>query len=56
MRKAPKSFQDSLVWQKAHQFVLDDLGYGSALELSPRAEEISKLLDAYSRSILTRDS
>ena len=118
MRKPAKGFQDLLVWQKAHHFVLavyrltksfpksetygltsqfrraavsvpaniaegfrkrgkadkvrflniaqgsleecryylilsDDLGYGNALELSPEAEEISKLLDAYSRSILT---
>ena len=56
MRKPAKSFQDLLVWQKAHQFVLDDLGFGSAFELSPKAEEITKLLDTYSRCILTPDS
>jgi len=116
-RQPAKSFQDLIVWQKAHQFVLsiyrlsegfpkreiygltsqirrasisipaniaegfkkktkpdkarfmniaqgsleecryyliliEDLGYGNALELMPQIEEVSKLLQAYSSSIL----
>ena len=53
MRKPPKSVQDLLVWQKVRHFVSDDLGYGNALELSQRAEELRNSLDAHSRSILT---
>ena len=45
--------QGSLEECRYYLILSDDLGYGNALELSPKAEEISKLLDAYSRSILT---
>jgi len=120
-RRAARSFRDLIVWQKAHQFVLDvyritagfpkhelcgltsqfrraavsipaniaegfrkrglqdktrflniaegsleecryylilaaDLGYTKEVELQEQAEEVSKLLYAYSRSILTPDS
>jgi len=119
--KAAKSFQDLIVWQKAHRFVLDvyrltagfpqhelygltsqfrraavsipaniaegfrkrspqdkarflniaegsleecryylllaaDLGYTKKVELHEQAAEVSKLLYAYARSILTPDS
>jgi len=118
MRRAARSFQDLIVWQKAHQFVLEvysitsifpkselfcltpqfrraaisvpanivegfrrkgkadktrymniaqasleetryyiilakDLGYGDFSQLMLKLEEVSKLLDAYSKSILT---
>lgn len=120
MSTASKTFQDLVVWQKAHRFVLDvyrmsrafpkseiyglvsqfrraavsiaaniaegfrkrgkldkvrffnisqgsieecryyliltrDLGYCDVSELMPALEEVSKLLDAYSRSILNSD-
>ena len=48
--------QGSLEECRYYLILSDDLGYGNALELSPKAEEISKLLDAYSRAILTPDS
>ena len=53
MRKPAKSFQDLLVWQEEHRFVL--AAY-SLTKSFPKSEEISKLLDAYSRSILTPGS
>ena len=121
MRTPAKSFQDLIVWQKAHQFVLSiyrfsdnfpqkeiygltsqlrraaisisaniaegfkkrgiadkvrfmnisqgsleecryyliltkDLGYGDSLELMSQLEEVSKLLEAYSTSILNSKS
>jgi len=121
MRQPAKTFQDLVVWQKAHQFVLDvyrltngfprseayglssqmrraavsipaniaegfrkrgkadkgrfmnitqgsleesryyllltrDLGYCDSSQLLLRIEEVSKLLDAYLRSMLTSDS
>ena len=120
-RKPAKSFQDLIVWQKAHQFVLSmyrlsenfpknemyglvsqirraavsipaniaegfkkktrpdkarymniaqasveecrnylilakDLGYGDNSQLIPELEEVSKLLEAYTASILDSDS
>ncbi len=120
-RERSKTFQDLIVWQKAHQFVLSiyritesfpkrevygltsqfrraavsitaniaegfrkigkadkhrfmniaqgsveecryylilakDLGYIDTSELMPQLEEVSKLLDAYSKSILNSDS
>jgi len=120
-RRPAKNFQDLIVWQKAHQFVLsvyrfshifpkseiygltsqirraaisipaniaegfkkktkpdkarfmniaqgsleecryyliliEDIGYGDSLELMPQLEEVSKLLEAYSSSILTSGS
>jgi hypothetical protein len=33
-----------------------DLGYGLTEELSTRIEEVSRLINAYSRAILTSDS
>ena len=122
MKRAPsKSFQDLIVWQKAHQFVLSiyrfsetfpknemygltsqlrrsaisvpaniaegfkkktkpdkvrfmnisqgsleecryylilskDLGYGNSMELVSQLEEVSKLLEAYSKAILSTGS
>ena len=57
MRKPAKSFQDLLVCDRKRIIILsDDLEYDNALELSPKAEGISTLLDAYLRSILTPDS
>jgi len=121
MRQSAKSFQDLIVWQKAHAFVLEvyhltagfpkhelygltsqfrraavsvpaniaegfrkrgihdkvrflniaegsleecryylilatDLGYTKNIEIQEQAEEVSKLLYAYSHSILTPDS
>lgn len=73
MKRPPaKSFQDLLVWQKAHHFVLavylytegfpdslilaQDLGYGDNTELRNQLEEISKLLEAYLSSILNSGS
>ena len=41
MRDPAKRFEDLVVWQKAHQFVL---------------AEVSKLLEAYSQAILNSDS
>ena len=40
MRDPAKTFEDLLVWQKAHQFVV----------------EVGKLLEAYSHAILNSDS
>jgi len=48
--------QGSLEECRYYLILSNDLGYGNALELSPQAEEISKLLDAYSHSILSSDS
>jgi hypothetical protein len=47
-RKKASTFQDLIVWQKAHQFVLEV--YRSTRQF-PK-EEVSKLLDAYAKSIL----
>jgi hypothetical protein len=33
-----------------------DLGYGQSSELKKQLEEVSKILEAYSKSILTSDS
>ena len=41
-RMPAQSFQDLVVWQKAHAFVP---------ALSGQAEEVAKLLTAYTRSI-----
>jgi hypothetical protein len=47
-----KSFEDLLVWQKAHAFVLtQDLHYADTSILGPRLDEVSKMLDAYVRGI-----
>jgi hypothetical protein len=47
-----KSFEDLLVWQKAHAFVLArDLHYADTSILRPRLDEVSKMLDAYVRGI-----
>jgi hypothetical protein len=45
MRTPSKTFEDLVVWQKAHQ-----LGLGTVLV------EVSKLLEAYSHAILNSDS
>ena len=53
-------FEDLVVWQKAHQFVLAAYRWSRTF---PRPEtnglsleEVSKLLDAYSQAILNSDS
>jgi four helix bundle protein len=99
MRKPAKTFEDLLVWQKAHCLYLraavsiasniaegfrkrskadkirflniaqgsveecryylmltKDLGYGDTYETKLLLQEVSKLLEAYSRGILTPDS
>ena len=83
-RKPAKSFQDLIVWQKAHQFVLmaykysnnfpktetyrltsqfryhlilsKNLDYGDPAVLGLQLTEVSKLLEAYSSSILNSTS
>jgi predicted transcriptional regulator len=42
-RKAAKEFQDLIVWQKAHEFVISLYRYS---ELMVKIEEVSKLLEA----------
>lgn len=119
MRKPAKTFKDLIVWQKAHEFVLEvydytknfpkselygltsqfrrsavsiaaniaegfkkrgkrdkarflsqgpleecryyiilskDLGYGNQSELDDKLQDVSKLIDAYSKAILNSDS
>ena len=46
MRDPAKTFEDLVIWQKAHQFVLAVY----------RLVEVSKLLEAYSLAILNSDS
>lgn len=48
--------QGSLEEARYYLILARDLGYGDPTELMARAEEVSKLLDAYSRSILSSDS
>lgn len=58
-RPAAKSFQDLIVWQKAHQFVLsayrqsENFPKKETYGLISQLEEVSKLLDSYSNAILT---
>ena len=42
-------FEDLVVWQKAHQFVL------AVYRVKYLLEEVSKLLEAYSHAILNSD-
>ncbi len=63
MRIPAKRFEELVVWQKAHQFVLEiylilanDLEYGDVSNLNLLIEEVSKLLEAYSHAILNSDS
>jgi len=51
-RRLAKDFQDLLVWQKAHQFVLSMY----RLELMSQLGEVSKILEAYTSSILDTGS
>ncbi len=52
MRMPAKTFEDLIVWQKAHELTL------SVYKLTQKfpLEEVSKTLEAYSRSILNSDS
>ncbi|HEY0348711.1 MAG TPA: four helix bundle protein [Pyrinomonadaceae bacterium] len=61
-RPPAKNFQDLIVWQKAHEFVLSvyrltrtflarDLEYGYDQQMA-QLEEVSKLLDRYCAAIL----
>jgi len=52
-RKPAKSFQDLIVWQKSHAFVLSIYGLTKDRALLESAEEVSKLLTGYAQSILT---
>lgn len=52
--KPSQTFENLIVWQKAHQFVLNDLQYADTEKMKFDASEISKLLNAYSKAI--RDS
>jgi hypothetical protein len=46
MRDPAKTFEDLVVWQKAHQFVLSrDLDYGDVSESKTVLVEVSKLLE-----------
>ena len=61
MRTPATRFEDLVVWQKAHQFVLaasprfHRIEYGDVPELIQLLEEVSKLLEVYSRAILNYD-
>ena len=61
-KKEPaKSFQDLVVWQKAHQGSLEesrycliqskDLGYGDSTPLLRNADDVARLLAAYIRGL-----
>ena len=65
MRAPARTFEDLVVWQKAHQFVLAVYHLSRTFprseiydvsETSRLLEEVSKLLEAYSQSILNSDS
>jgi len=47
-RRPAKNFQDLILTK--------DLGYGDTSELMPQLEEVSKILEAYTTSILDTDS
>jgi hypothetical protein len=58
-REPARSFEDLIVWQKAHSMVLGlatDLGYGSNPELIEEAAEVGRLLGAYARTLLAPSS
>jgi len=61
-RRPAKVFQKLIVWQKAHQFVFiylipaKNLGYGNTSLLMTQLEEVSKLLEVYTASILDSGS
>jgi four helix bundle protein len=44
--------QGSLEECRYYLILIEDLGYGNTLELMPQLEEVSKLLEGYSSSIL----
>ena len=48
--------QASLAESQYYQILAQDLGYGDVDELSSQLEEISKLLDAYTKAILSSNS
>ena len=48
--------QGSLEETRYYLILIRDLGYGDVSELLPLLEEVSKLLEAYSRTILDSDS
>ena len=48
--------QGSIEESRYYLILAKDLEYGDVSELSPLLEEISKLLEAYSRAILNSDS
>ena len=61
-KKPAKDFRDLIVWQKAHQYVIstyhfsDSFPKGDIFQLMSQLEEVSKLLEAYTASILAPDS
>ncbi|MGA8659644.1 MAG: hypothetical protein WB586_26275 [Chthoniobacterales bacterium] len=47
-----KTFEDLIVWQKAHKYVLArDLRYADIRNLRPLLDEASKLPEAYIRGV-----
>jgi four helix bundle protein len=48
--------QASLEESRYYLILAQDLGYGQSSELKKQLEEVSKILEAYSKSILTSDS
>ena len=53
-REPARSFEDLIVWQKSHMFVLSthDLGYCKTDKLREDLDEISRMLRGYHNSII----
>ena len=57
MKRPPaKNFQDLIVWQKAHQFVLAVYRYGKNVELTNQLQDVSKFLEGDLSSILQTEN
>jgi four helix bundle protein len=61
-RESAQSFQDLIVWQKAHEFVLavyrcsNRFPKTESYELTSQLEEVSKLISSYIKRIQERNS
>jgi hypothetical protein len=62
-RQPVRAFEELIVWQKAHAFVLNvykisrhDLGYSSDSALGEDAAEVGRLLGSYARTLLSPSS